>query len=113
MRMSTAGSPRRNGGTDAPQQVQRLKPNAVGILGVLFMAVATAAPITAMVGNVPIAIGFGNGAGAPAGYLVATIVLGLFALGYSAMAGTSPRPVPSTGTSPTGSAGSWAWGRER
>ena len=35
--------------------VQRLKPNAVGLIGVLFMAVATAAPITAMVGNVPIA----------------------------------------------------------
>ena len=51
--------------------VQRLKPNAIGLFGVLFMAVATAAPITAMVGNVPIAIGFGNGSGAPAGYLVA------------------------------------------
>jgi len=47
--------------------VQRLKPNAVGLIGVLFMAVATAAPITAMVGNVPIAVGFGNGAYAPAG----------------------------------------------
>ena len=46
-------------------QVQRLKPNAVGIIGVLFMAVATAAPITAMVGNVPIAVGFGNGSHAP------------------------------------------------
>lgn len=66
--------------------VQRLRRNAVGIVGVLFMSVATAAPITAMVGNVPIAIGFGNGANAPAGYIVATIVLGLFALGYSAMA---------------------------
>lgn len=65
--------------------VHRLKPNAVGLVGVLFMAVATAAPITAMVGNVPIAIGFGNGAAAPAGYLVATIVLGLFAVGYAAM----------------------------
>ena len=54
--------------------VQRLKPNAVGLTGVLFMAVATAAPITAMVGNVPIAVGFGNGAYAPAGYPVATIV---------------------------------------
>ncbi|NYG57132.1 amino acid transporter [Nocardioides daedukensis] len=67
-------------------RVQRLKPNAVGLWGVMFMAVATAAPITAMVGNVPIAIGSGNGANAPAGYLVATIVLSLFALGYSAMA---------------------------
>jgi amino acid transporter len=66
--------------------VQRLRPNSVGLVGVLFMAVATAAPITAMVGNVPIAVGFGNGAHAPAGYLVATIVLSLFAVGYSAMA---------------------------
>ena len=65
--------------------VQRLKPNAVGLLGVLFMAVATAAPITAMVGNVPIAVGFGNGQYAPAGYFVATIVLTLFAIGYAAM----------------------------
>jgi len=65
--------------------IQRLKPNAVGLVGVLFMAVATAAPITAMVGNVPIAVGYGNGAFAPAGYFVATIVLTLFAIGYAAM----------------------------
>lgn len=71
---------------DGKPKIQRLKPNAVGLAGVMFMAVATAAPITAMVGNVPIAIGSGNGANAPAGYLVATIVLSLFALGYSAMA---------------------------
>jgi amino acid transporter len=66
--------------------VQRLRPDSVGLVGVLFMAVATAAPITAMVGNVPIAVGFGNGAYAPAGFIVATIVLSLFAVGYSAMA---------------------------
>ncbi len=71
--------------TRAPE-VQRLRRGAVGLFGVMFMAVATAAPITAMVGNVPIAIGSGNGAYAPAGYAVATIVLSLFALGYSAMA---------------------------
>jgi len=65
--------------------VHRLRPNAIGLVGVLFMSVATAAPITAMVGNVPIAIGFGNGAAAPAGYLVATVVLTLFAIGYAAM----------------------------
>ena len=68
------------------KSVQRLRPNAVGLTGVIFMAVATAAPITAMVGNVPVAVGFGNGPYTPAGYLVATIVLSLFALGYSAMA---------------------------
>ena len=66
--------------------VQRLRPNSVGLVGVLFMAVATAAPIVAMVGNVPIAVGFGNGVYAPAGFVVATVVLSLFAVGYSAMA---------------------------
>lgn len=63
-----------------------LKVGAVGMVGVLFMAVANAAPITAMTGNVPIAVGFGNGSFAPAGFLVATIVLTLFTVGYVAMA---------------------------
>ena len=72
------------------------------------MAVANAAPITAMTGNTPIAVGFGNGLGAPAGFLFATIVLTLFALGYVAMAKhitttgafygfISPRPRPGLG----------------
>lgn len=63
-----------------------LKVGAIGLAGVLFMAVANAAPITAMTGNVPIALGYGNGIGAPAGYLVATIVLTLFTVGFVAMA---------------------------
>jgi amino acid transporter len=50
------------------------------------MAVANAAPITAMTGNVPIAVGSGNGLGAPAGFLVATVVLTLFTVGFVAMA---------------------------
>ena len=71
---------------DTGDSVQRLKRNAIGTMAVIFMAVATAAPITAMVGNVPIAVGFGNGSHAPAGFIVATVVLGLFAIGYSTMA---------------------------
>jgi amino acid transporter len=63
-----------------------LRAGAIGLVSVLFMAVANAAPITAMSFNVPIAIGFGNGIGAPAGFLFATIVLTLFAIGYVAMA---------------------------
>ncbi len=83
--MATESSPRKPDVAVRPE-VHRLKKDAVGIVGVIFMAVATAAPITAMVGNVPIAVGYGNGTGAPAGYLVATVVLGLFATGYSQMA---------------------------
>ncbi|MDJ0344458.1 APC family permease [Streptomyces sp. H10-C2] len=76
---------------DAPQpagagQVQRLKPNSVGLLGVLFMALANAAPVTAMAGNLPIVIGSGNGIGAPAGFVFVTVVLTLFTVGYVAMA---------------------------
>lgn len=66
--------------------VQRLRKGSVGTIGVVFMAVATSAPITAMVGNVPVSVGSGNGWAAPAGYLIATVVLGLFGLGYAAMA---------------------------
>ncbi|MFF3661657.1 APC family permease [Streptomyces olivochromogenes] len=66
--------------------VHRLKPNAIGLLGVVFMAVATAAPITAMTGNVPFMVSAGNGIGAPASYLVAMVVLAIFAVGFTSMA---------------------------
>lgn len=72
--------------TTAQHGFHPLKVGAVGLAGVLFMAVANAAPITAMTGNVPIAVAYGNGTGAPAGYLVATVVLTLFTIGYVAMA---------------------------
>ncbi|MEU9117206.1 APC family permease [Streptomyces sp. NPDC048483] len=69
-----------------PREVHRLKANSVSLTGVVFMAVATAAPITAMTGSLPIAVGSGNGTGAPAGYLFATVVLTVFSVGYIAMA---------------------------
>ena len=72
--------------TDTPTGPSGLKKGSIGIVAVIFMAVANAAPITAMTGNTPIAVGFGNGLGAPAGFLLATIVLTLFAFGYVAMA---------------------------
>jgi len=77
-----------------PRQPQRLKTGAIGIFAVLFMALANAAPITAMTGNVPIAIGYGNGVGAPAGYLVATVVLTIFTVGFVSMA----KHITTTGT---------------
>lgn len=60
--------------TESPSQPSQavhqegvLKPNAVGLVGVVFMVVAFSAPITAMTGNVPVAVGFGNGLGARPG----------------------------------------------
>jgi amino acid transporter len=66
--------------------VERLRRDAIGLGGVVFMALSVAAPIMAMTGNVPVAVGFGNGVGAPAGFLVATLVLLVFSVGYVAMA---------------------------
>lgn len=75
-----------SGGTDAAStRVARLKPNAVGLLGVIFMAVATAAPITAMTGNVPFMMSSGSGIGTPAAYLIAMVVLAIFSVGFTAM----------------------------
>jgi amino acid transporter len=66
--------------------VDRLKPNAIGLWGVIFVAVTGAAPISAMLFNVPFATGFGTGLYTPAAFLFATIVLTIFAIGYVAMA---------------------------
>ncbi|WP_407992078.1 APC family permease [Kitasatospora sp. CMC57] len=50
------------------------------------MALATAAPITAMTGNLPVVVGGGNGVHAPAGFLFVTVVLTVFTVGYVSMA---------------------------
>ena len=68
------------------KNVDMLHSKAVGLIGVLFLTVTGAAPIAAMLFNVPIAVGFGNGIGAPASFLVATIILTIFSVGYAAMA---------------------------
>lgn len=66
-------------------RANRLKPNAVGLVGVAFMAIATAAPITAITSNLPIMAGLGTGVGSPAGFLIATLVLSIFSVGFVAI----------------------------
>jgi len=66
--------------------VFKLKPGAVGLIGVLFLTVTGSAPISAMLFNTPISVGFGNGIGTPAGFIIATIVLTIFGVAYVAMA---------------------------
>ena len=72
-------SPQREGRRPAARK-------AVGLIGVLFLTVTGAAPKSAMLGNVPFAAGFGNGIYVPAAFLLATIVLTIFSVGYAAMA---------------------------
>jgi amino acid transporter len=66
--------------------MHKLHSKAIGLPGVLFLTVTGAAPISAMLFNVPIGAGYGNGLGVPAAFLVATIILLLFSVGYAAMA---------------------------
>ena len=52
----------------------------------LFLTVTGSAPISAMLFNTPIAVGFGNGIGTPAGFMFAAVILVIFSVGYVAMA---------------------------
>ncbi|HEX3492371.1 MAG TPA: APC family permease [Streptosporangiaceae bacterium] len=68
------------------EEVPKLRKHAVGLGGVLFLTVTGSAPISAMLFNTPIMVGFGQGAGAPAAFLFAAVVLLVFSVGYVAMA---------------------------
>src|SRR6202046_2268444 len=68
------------------KDVAKLRKGAIGLGGVLFLTVTGSAPISAMLFNVPIMVGYGQGVGAPAAFLFATIVLVVFSVGYVAMA---------------------------
>lgn len=63
---------------------QRLS-GRLGTTAIIFMVLAGAAPLLNVAGVVPIGIAFGNGAAYPAAYLVATVVLLFFAVGFTAM----------------------------
>ena len=65
----------------------------LGPAAIVFMVVAAAAPLTVVAGTFPIGIAAGNGAAYPASYVVCTVVLLLFAVGFTAMT----RHVPGAG----------------
>ncbi|MEV5987482.1 APC family permease [Streptomyces sp. NPDC052051] len=76
---------------DAPPLAQdsatagRLKPNSLGVLGILFFVLSAQAPLTGIAGAVPLAVAIGNGAGAPAAYLASGLIVLLFSVGFVAM----------------------------
>jgi amino acid transporter len=75
------------------KDVQQLRRNAIGLGGVLFISFAAMSPLTGQLGNVPLAVGLGNGTGAPAGFEIGIVTLVLFSVGYMKMM----RSVPSSG----------------
>jgi amino acid transporter len=52
---------------------------------IIFLVIAAAAPLTAMVGTVPLAFALGDGAGFPAIFVFAGLTLLCFSVGYAAM----------------------------
>jgi amino acid transporter len=70
------------GGGDGTHALRR---GALGLWGVVFLVVASAAPLTSMLGAVAPPLAIGNGIGAPGTWLLTGIVLLLFAVGYAAM----------------------------
>ena len=52
---------------------------------IVFFVIAAAAPLTGMLGIIPVAIRLGNGAGVPGAFVVAGVILLIFSVGYAAM----------------------------
>jgi amino acid transporter len=75
-----------------PAAAGHLRANALGLPSVLFCIVTGAAPLAAMIFNVPVAV-LGGGYAAPAAFIIATIALTIFSVGYIEMS----RRVTSTG----------------
>ncbi len=69
---------------ERPAEHGRLADGALGLPSVLFCIVTGAAPLTAMLFNVPVAVQ-GGGYAAPAAFLIATVALTIFSVGYIAM----------------------------
>jgi amino acid transporter len=62
-----------------------LRKNAIGMWQIVFFVIAAAAPLTGMLGIIPVAIRLGNGAGVPGAFVAAGLILLVFSVGYAAM----------------------------
>ena len=67
-------------------------PRRLGIVSLALLIVAFNAPIATMAGFAQLAIGFGNGVGAPVSFLIAGAILMVFAVGFVGMGHHLRRP---------------------
>jgi amino acid transporter len=80
---STIGTGDVSGGTGAGRNHKLA--GHLGVGAIIFMIMAAAAPLTTVSATVPVAILTGNGPAFPIMYVVGAIVLGFFAVGFTAM----------------------------
>jgi amino acid transporter len=70
----------------ARRDSQQPRHGRLGVFAVAFFVISAAAPLTAMAGGAPVAMLLGNGPGIPLAYVVVSVILLIFAVGYTAMA---------------------------
>ena len=63
-----------------------LRRNVLGLHWIVFLVLSAAAPLVVIAGGVPVAMLLGNGAGLPACFGLAMLILLVFAVGYTEMA---------------------------
>lgn len=63
-----------------------LSSNALGVGGIVFLVLAAVAPLTGIIVIATLGIALGNGGGMPGAFIIATLILLLFAVGYAQMA---------------------------
>src|SRR6476646_11060735 len=69
---------------EPPGPTRRLH-GSLGVASIVFMVVAAAAPLGVIGGVVPLGIASGNGAGFPATFVVSTVILLFFSIGFTAL----------------------------
>lgn len=76
---------------DDTSSTPKLRGN-LGVFHLIFTVMAFNAPLTIVIGVVPLTVAFGKGIGAPAVFVVVGVVIGLFAVGFTTMARYLPNP---------------------
>ncbi|MCV7424006.1 APC family permease [Mycobacterium yunnanensis] len=79
-----------SGGVLAPGESADAHPHrklrgSLGVWGIVFVVVAAASPLGVIGGPVPLGIASGNGVGFPAIFIISTVIVLLFAVGFTAL----------------------------
>jgi amino acid transporter len=70
---------------DTLPEKRSLRPNSIGLAAIVFLIIATVAPMSGTIGALPLAFGLGTGSGTAAAFGIVAVVLILFTFGYMAM----------------------------
>ncbi len=72
--------------TDISNQTNQLRKNSLGVGAVAFMVISAAAPLTGAAAAIPLGMLLGNGVGLPLTFILITLLMLIFAVGYMTMA---------------------------